>query len=323
MTFTGRRALVGVTLLVLPLAPGLLLVPLGLQAAMGTFMFGTFTGAIVSAFTRVRLGLIVVGALGVASLLAVPAAPYVLPAALVMGVSALLYGLTARWGISSIIVMAPELIAFTLAEPPQVHRESVWVNAVAVGLVTLASGLWGVALGALVAKRVPHKPPQSESMSTAVTFAVTMAIVTGATMAVVVAMQLQHGGAWLVLTLLLVIQPHVHQTWRKTIERSLGTVLGFAIALAAALVVQQESLSIVLALLFIGAAVFVYLDPKRPYWQFVMFLTPGIVLVEGAGENVISTDVARLWFTLLGAAIALVVVAVFHWLGEWTASRRS
>ena len=310
----GRRSFAAFFLVLLPLAPSLLLAPLGLGAATGTFALGAAAGLIAGLLVSGRFGVAVAAAVGVANAVAVPAAPYAILAGLVMATVAMLYGMTARRGITAIIVVAPESVAFTLADSSQVLANgSVLANALVVGGVALVGGLWGAGAGAIVGTRLTHKKPVRASTRRAVTFAVVMATVTGVTMAIVVSMQLQHGGAWILLTIFVVAQPALHQTWSRSLERLLGTVLGFAIALAISQVVKQPAVVVTLGLLFVALAVFLHLDPKRRYWQFTMMLTPGIVLVEGSGSSVVSTDLARLWFTFVGAAIALVVVAILRW----------
>ena len=310
----GKRSVAAVILVLLPLAPSLLLAPLGLGAATGTFALGAAAGLIAGLMVDLRFGVAVAVVVGIANLVALAAAPYAILAGLVMAAVAMLYGLTARRGITAIIVVAPESVAFTLAEPPQVLANgSILVNALAVGGVALVGGLWGAGAGAILGRRLPHKKPVGVTTRRAVAFAGIIAAVTGVTMGVVVAMQLQHGGAWILLTILLVAQPGLHQTWRKALERLLGTVLGFAIAMAVGLLVQRPQVIVGLGLLFVALAVYLRMDSKRPYWQFTMVLTPGIVLVEGSGSSVVSTDLARLWFTLVGAGIALVVVALLRW----------
>ena len=48
----------------------------------------------------------------------------------------------------------------------------------------------------------------------------------------------------------------------------------------------------------------------QAYWRYVAVLTPAIVLMEGAQGDVVGTDVARLVATLVGAAIAMAVIAL-------------
>jgi hypothetical protein len=62
-------------------------------------------------------------------------------------------------------------------------------------------------------------------------------------------------------------------------------------------------------------AVYVKIDPRSKYWQFTMFLTPGIVLSEGASGNVRALDIDRLWASLTGIAVALVLLGIFRLLG--------
>jgi hypothetical protein len=309
-----KRAAASIILVALPLAPSLLLEPLGLGAATGMFVLGAVAGLVAAVLVSGRFGIAMAVVLAAANFLALPVADSIVLAGLVMAAVSLLYGLTARRGISAAVVMAPQSVAFTLADPPQVVAHgSLLANAAAVGLVALVGGLWGAGAGSFIGRKVPHIKPRPESLRHAVMFGVTIAVVTGVAMAVVVAMQLQHGGAWLILTLLLVLQPDVQRTWKKSIERVWGTTLGFAIAFAIGLLVHQHAVLLAVGLLFIAGAVYVQLDSKRSYWQFTMVLTPGIVLVEGAGSGVLETDLARLWFTLVGAAIALGIAGLVRW----------
>ena len=208
----GKRSVAAVILVLLPLAPSLLLAPLGLGAATGTFALGAAAGLIAGLMVDLRFGVAVAVVVGIANLVALAAAPYAILAGLVMAAVAMLYGLTARRGITAIIVVAPESVAFTLAEPPQVLANgSILVNALAVGGVALVGGLWGAGAGAILGRRLPHKKPVGVTTRRAVAFAGIIAAVTGVTMGVVVAMQLQHGGAWILLTILLVAQPGLHR----------------------------------------------------------------------------------------------------------------
>jgi uncharacterized membrane protein YccC len=149
----------------------------------------------------------------------------------------------------------------------------------------------------------------------AVVFGITMAIVTGVTMGIVVATGIGHTGAWILLTIVIVSQPRIHDTYQKALQRALGTALGFGIALAIALLVSNKTLLLVAGVLFLTLAVYVKLDARSKYWQFTAFLTPGIVLVEGSSGNVRALDIDRLWASFLGIAIALALLAIFRALG--------
>ena len=80
----GRRSFAAFFLVLLPLAPSLLLAPLGLGAATGTFALGAAAGLIAGLLVSGRFGVAVAAAVGVANAVAVPAAPYAILAGLVM-----------------------------------------------------------------------------------------------------------------------------------------------------------------------------------------------------------------------------------------------
>lgn len=313
--FNGRHAVIAVVLVFVPMLPALLLAPLDWGAVIGPFLLATFAAMMAALFGGIRLALVVTAGFALAEMIALPAAPSPVWAGLVMALTSLVYGLTARRGLSSLIVVAPEGVAFLLADPPSLGQGSMLEDALALGLFVIIGGVWGTAFGALLGRKVPRKTPTGFGWRTTILFAATMAVVTGAAMAVVVASGIGHTGAWILLTLFLVIQPVMHQTFRKALERGLGTVLGFGIALAVALIVRDATVLLILGMLFLTLAVYVKLDPRAQYWHFTTFLTPGIVLAEGAGTNVVMTDIERLWASLVGVAVALVVTAVFRLVG--------
>jgi hypothetical protein len=313
--FNGKHAAAAVVITFVPMLPSLLLTPLGLGDVIGPSLLATMATLMASVFAGVRLGLIVTAALAVTDMVALPAAPYPVWAGLVMGAAALLYGISARRGLTSMVVTAPVAVAFAIADPPKLQQGSVLADALVLGLFVLLGGLWGTAFGSFLGRKVPRKVPPMSSWTTAVVFAITMAIVTGLTMGIVVATGIGHTGAWIVLTVLMVVQPGLHQTFRKSLERALGTALGFGIALAVALLVSDKTLLLLLGMLFLTLAVYVKIDPRSKYWQFTMFLTPGIVLSEGASGNVRALDIDRLWASLTGIAVALVLLGIFRLLG--------
>ena len=86
----------------------------------------------------------------------------------------------------------------------------------------------------------------------------------------------------------------------------------FRYALIVALLVHWTGLIMLLAVGFMTIAMVLVMKPGTPYWQFVTFLTPAIVLLEGAGSSIVQTDVTRLGFTLLGVAVGMVVLGIAY-----------
>jgi hypothetical protein len=310
---SGKHAAMAALLVIIPLLPTVLLSPLGLGATIGSFALGAMAGLFAAILVSARFALLLSGLMGVVNFLAVPASSSIVLSGILMAAASLLYGLTYRRGIGGAVVMGPLAVVFTLAMPPQpLAHQDVWANALVVGAVTVIGALWGAGMGRVLARFAPHHTLQPIPVAHAVMFAVTIAVVTGVTMGFVIGLQLQHGGAWILLTILMVSQPALHQTWRKTCQRVVGTALGFLIVLVLSLLHVQNWSAVVLGLVFMAAAVYIKLDSTTAYWQFAMFLTPAIVLLEGASTGVVTTDVARLVYTLIGAAVALGVVVVYR-----------
>lgn len=306
-----RRAVLSALIIVLPLAPSLLLAPLGLDAAAGAYCLGAMAGLLAIMLTSRRSTALIVLVAAVANGLAVVVAHSPVGAGLLMLTVAAAYGLSARRGVTGAIVLVPISVGFTLATPPSVVTPTGGLsNAAIVAAVTLGGAVWGIVIGLLLSKGRHLPPADAMSWPSTQRFVVIIGVVTGATAAAIVAWHLQHGGAWILVTLFGVIQPSVQQSLSKTIHRAIGTGVGFLIALVIAWLIPWAPVAFTLGLVFLGAAIYIKLDSRRPYWEFVTLLTPGIVLVEGSSSDVLTTDLQRLFFTLVGVAVALVLIVV-------------
>lgn len=307
------RKILGITsLLLLPMLPAVLLHFLHLDAGIGTWMLGALATAIAAAMLNARMGLILTGLLALLSGVGYAGAHHAWLAALVMAVGAGLYGLSSRRGVQPYVSMGPIALAFIVAEGIAPKPEaSVWTNAaITAGLVVL-SGIWGSAIGALIGRRVSMPALNPLPAKRAQWYAVLMAVTLGIAMWFVSHFQWQHGGAWMLLTMLIVIQPYVQDTWRKGLQRVLGTILGFSIVMVIAELTTSELALGLFALGFLAVAMYVQLIAHKPYWIYATLLTPGIVIAESIGSSVDALAFARLGFTLAGAAVAFGIVAIF------------
>lgn len=307
----NRKALLESVIAMALLMPGLLLFPLGISLAMCLFIYGVMLGFLVALLMDVRRAMLMVVAFTAANLIAYAASPYPLLAALVMAAAVLLYGLTMRVGLAIFIVVAPVSVAFTISQPPNVlPHSSELVNLLVLGAVCVIAVLWGAAAGTVIGSRVPHPPMPRSSWHSMWLYTGALTLVCGVVALLVGLTKFQQDGAWVLLTILIVAQPGIHRTWRKAGDRLVGTFVGFGVALVAGIPLNGHPVALTLvAILLLGIAAYVMLSGK-PYWQFVAFLTPGVVLVVGASSNVLSTDVDRVWSTIVGAAIAVAVLVV-------------
>jgi len=315
MSHTSRKhALIAVVILFIPMIPSFVLFPLGLSLTMGQFICGVLVGLLCAAMIGARTALGVSAVLTVAIFLAFLSTSQPVLAGLVMAASAGLYGLSSRRGLVGVATAAPISVAFTLATPPQVLTGATDLqNATVLALVSLAGTLWGVVVGVVVMRKRTRPKVPLTPVNAAIVLGIILAIATGVTMSIVVANNLQNGGAWIILTILVISQPALGATWRKAIERLIGTALGFCIAFAVSLVVPRGWVDLLIALVFFALVAYVKLDSSKHYWQYTMFLTPAVVLTVGSSTNVFSTDVWRVISTVIGAAISMGIVALLLW----------
>ena len=119
-------------------------------------------------------------------------------------------------------------------------------------------------------------------------------------------------GEWIVLTVLLVLQPSFSETRRRLLQRTLGTLAGVVIGV---LIIRFFSFSGQILLMLASAYLF-FIWLKRHYAVSVIFITIFVLcsfdIVANTGINMMPI---RLYDTLIGAAISFVVVR-FLW-PEW------
>lgn len=303
--------LVGVILGVM--GPGIVIAAVGYAAVLNTWILAALGGWMVGMFVGRKLGLLLAIGLGVFLTLGYGLASNPWLAGVVVGCAAAVYGTTARWGVSGRLVTGMVILAFTVAQPAPILADAgIWANAALTGLVGVLAAMWGLLLGVLMGKNTPKPALEPLPDRDARDFAWVVAVVLGTATWFVSYLHWGHGGAWFLLTIIVILQPRFADTLTKTLHRAIGTVAGFVIALIVALVVPWTGVVMLLAVVFMTIAMVLVMKPGAPYWQFVTFLTPAIVLLEGAGTSIIETDVTRLGFTLLGVAVGLVVLAIAY-----------
>lgn len=301
--FTGL-----VFLLLGTLSPGIVLSMLGMPAAASAASLGAIGGGIAIISTTRRNAAWVSLAMGVAAFLAVSTASV---SFVTVGVFVLIGAFTGAMnlkGISAAFVFVPICAGFALTQP-SVLTQSAFLNGLFLGIVTLGAALVPVALVGLVSQTLPVKPVTLLPRNVVLGYAVNLAFLLGLTSFLTIHFALNHLGAWLILTIAVIVQPSLQATWTKGLQRAGGTLLGFFIAVGVAGSIPLPGLFVLIGNLFIVLAL-VGSARNRPYWQYAMFLTPGIVLLDGSNESILATADDRLLATFVGALICLVVLMV-------------
>jgi uncharacterized membrane protein YccC len=135
--------------------------------------------------------------------------------------------------------------------------------------------------------------------------AVRVALVCGLDVAIVLLLHINHG-YWLLMTSLIVLQPHVSGTMRRSLERIGGTVAGGI--LAALMAVALHSQLATAAALFPVALLALAILPVS-YAAFAFFLTPTFVLAWLPYSGDWQLALIRTGNTIAGALISLLAMA--------------
>lgn len=223
-----------------------------------------------------------------------------LPAALVVGASALLVGVANTTSVG-IFALVPVLAVLFAA----VDRGLPWWAAAG---WTALGGVSGLAVLRVMKASAPPRPLTARH---AWRHAVALAVTAAATFYVALAWDLPHG-YWVTVTLLVALRPIAGE--RRTILRARlwGTLIGalLAVAIAAALP-PAWSLVAALACLVLLAAYAI----SDNYFLQTVFLTPMLLLFASAGDDTeaLASTVQRVAFTLVGVLVAAVLVVLLAW----------
>ena len=134
-----------------------------------------------------------------------------------------------------------------------------------------------------------------------------VAIVTGIDVVLILLLHIDHG-YWLLLTSLIVLQPHVSGTLRRGLERIGGTVAGGILAAVLAVVLHSQWTTA--AVLFPLALLALAILPLT-YAGFVFFLTPTFVLAWLPYSGDWQLALVRTLNTFAGAIIAILAMLFF------------
>ncbi len=181
---------------------------------------------------------------------------------------------------------------------------------VTVGVVLLG-GLWTAALGQYLVRAFPVKPPKTFPPHTAGYFAAALGLLVGIATYVCMS-RLDADSWWLILTFFVVVQPLYVDTVRRVAARVAGTFVGALVAvLVVAAFTDLPAVITTLALVLTVAAA--WANMKLPYWAFVTFLTPAVVLQTAGGTDaIVRSIVDRAVYTVVGAAVAVIVTVTGH-----------
>jgi uncharacterized membrane protein YccC len=119
-------------------------------------------------------------------------------------------------------------------------------------------------------------------------------------------------GEWMALTAVIVLQPYVAHTWRKSVQRVGGTIAGGLLAALLAVFIRSPDKLIAAVCI---TSFFTLAWYAVDYAWYCFFLTPTFVLLTLRGQHGWGVAGIRAMDTLLGAALAVIAVKLL-----WTES---
>ncbi len=305
---TVKLTAFAIALIVVVLLPGALLSAAGLPYAGSAASLGGITGVCAVIVVGLRGTVPVALCAGVLVMLAMTAYHRPWWAFIVLATAAALLGLVDIKGLSAAYAFVPICAGFALAMPPVLAHNTVF-GAVIGGLATTASALLAAGFSWILLRKLPRPKLVPLSRQRSYLYALNLAFLIGIAAFIVAKLHLDNAGAWLILTLAIVVQPYVQDGIPKTLSRVGGTVIGFFIAIGIATSVSQPALYYAFGVACVSVALGLKLT-HQSYWTYAMFLTPGVVLLVGTSSSVTSTAQARLWATIAAGAAALAVMLI-------------
>lgn len=245
-------------------------------------------------------------------------------AALVLAVAAFLRGYAAKVGMHDALVMTVIALGFFVASPIPLGASGVFNPIpVYVTVVSFMAALWATLVMFLLRHRLHVREHVAIDPVRVLPFSLVLAGLVGVATWFVVDLNLGHTGGWIILTILVVLQPSLGAGFTKAAHRAAGTIIGIIIAVVIGTLVTNQGLLYVVGTAFLLVA-FTFMLQGRPYWLYATVLTPAIVLLESAGSTVRELSEERLGATLIGvAATVLVMLALAPFAKYLTVNRRT
>ena len=306
----GRTSIIVALLGLAFLVPAVVAHVLGYSAAAGALVLPVAVGLVPAILADLRTALLASVGVSLASGLAAATTGNAIAGAAIMAVTALLVGVACRWGHSKVLIVVIITVGFVICQTPA-FASAAPRNALILAGATLASSLWGVAVGRVVRLRVPTPgTPALEAWDRTWAYAITIAVLTGIAAFVSVNVNWGHEGAWFILTVVVVFQPYLQDSFQRTWQRTAGTILGLLIASTIHELIPWQTLIVIIGMILMLVATYLLMNPANPYWLFASFLTPAIVLLTASPTNFESTAAARLFATLAGVGLAILAEAL-------------
>ena len=233
------------------------------------------------------------------------------------------YGYAASRGFRRAFVQLPILVPYFMRKPPELFTtEEPTVNAVyllAVAVIIILAGLWTLTVLSKAAGHRTHTTQRARDPKTAIIYGAILGLISAAVVLTASTYLPNSHWVWITLTLYILANPNEPMNWRRMWERVGGTLAGFTLVTLLVLIGTPDSWLLILGVVTLWACLYFFIT-KKPYWEYVLFLSMTVVLINSAKINTVLLDLERMAFTIIGALLAvgsaaLVDLIMYHRIG--------
>ena len=310
----GRRAAISTIVVLISVIPSVVLLAITKEPAV-TWA----TGAFILGFVAVLMGgagvaTYTVFITAIATPVAIVAGGTPIAGAAFMALLCLMLGRMSHYGLHRATLLVPIFMAWMIISPPFWGADKVVDRTDSTFLLWMAITFFvGGIVPVLVfphflrKMRMPAPKPHPRSESAPYTIVITV-LCTGVTYWVLADTK-QYAGAWLISTILVLVQVGDVGTVSKTIQRVVGTLLGMVVVSILVLQVHSMVVLYVIGLVFGIAALTAKFSPH--YWVYMALITPTIIcFTASSSTQVKNLGEQRAQDVLIGAALVLLASAI-------------
>lgn len=310
----ARRLATAVAVLVLvAIAP---LVMLGLtheSAALVSIMAG-IAGAVAVGTGGLEVAILTVLVMALIAPVSIVAGATPIAGAALMALMCMMVGRLSRMGLHTSTLLVPVFIAWTIISPPPWGPDRIldrtdgdylaWML-----VFFLVGGFVPVLALVYPLRRLNLPTPKPHPRRESVPYTVTITVLASVSTLLVLQHPRYFAGAWLITTIIVLVQPGDTGTVRRTLQRVAGTLLGSLIV--GVVVVGADSLAVVyvIGLVFAAAAIVARFGPH--YWLYMALITPTAVCLNAySAAQVSALGVQRAADTVVGAVLVLLAAGI-------------
>lgn len=224
------------------------------------------------------------------------------------------YGYAASKGYGTAFLQLPILTPYFINNPPDLFSDPPVFDLkyfVAMVSVMLGIGLWAILVLKFAGGTRKFKRAEVKNSRQPLLYGSILGVFSAVIMVVATTSEFKTHWVWITLTLYVLADPQRLFTPAKMGGRVLGTLLGFVIVSVLIQIGVPNAVLSVLAILALWLCV-LFMTIKKPYWQYALFLTISVILMDSSGVPPFLLNMERIGFTFVGALLSILVAFLIN-----------